>query len=86
MSSFSLKMRFSIEVLGLLSCFFSQAVAAPSKRDLNSFIAAERVIALQGALDNIGPDGAKVPGAGAGFVVASPSKVNPDCKYSPLPI
>ncbi|KAF8855324.1 1, 4-alpha-D-glucan glucohydrolase [Acephala macrosclerotiorum] len=75
-------MRFSVEVLGLLSCFFSQSIAAPSKRDLDSFVAAERVIALQGALDNIGPDGAKVPGAGAGFIVASPSKVNPDYFYT----
>jgi glucoamylase len=32
-------------------------------------------------LNNIGPDGSEVPGAGAGFVVASPSKANPNCKY-----
>jgi hypothetical protein len=50
-------------------------------RDLSSFIASERAIALQGALNNIGPDGSAVPGAGAGFVVASPSKANPDCQY-----
>ncbi len=31
-------------------------------------------------LDNIGPSGAKVPGAGRGIVIASPSKVDPDCK------
>jgi glucoamylase len=36
---------------------------------------------LRGALNNIGPDGSEVPGAGAGFVVASPSKANPNCKY-----
>jgi hypothetical protein len=46
---------------------------------LDAFIAREREIALQGALDNIGPNGAKVPGAHAGLVVASPSKVNPNC-------
>jgi glucoamylase len=69
---------------GLVSLLCSQALAAPAevaKRDLNSFVTSERAIALQGALNNIGPDGSKVPGAGAGFVVASPSKANPNCEY-----
>lgn len=48
--------------------------------DLDSFIQAERAIALQGALNNIGPNGSAVPGAGAGYVVASPSKANPNCQ------
>jgi len=72
----------SSSVAGLLSLFCSGAVAAPAEigaRDLSSFISSERAISLQGALNNIGPDGSKVPGAGAGFVVASPSQVNPDC-------
>jgi glucoamylase len=76
-------MRFSRSFVGLGSLLLSRALAAPSdlrSRDLTSFIAAERAIALQGALNNIGPNGSAVPGAGAGFVVASPSKVNPDCK------
>lgn len=51
--------------------------------DLDAFIAAERAIALQGVLDNIGPDGARVPGASAGYVVASPSKNNPNCDSAP---
>jgi glucoamylase len=71
-------------IAGLISLLCSQALAAPAeigKRDLNSFVASERAISLQGALDNIGPDGSKVPGAGAGFVVASPSKANPNCMY-----
>lgn len=76
---------------GLVSLLCSRALAAPSPqleleaRDLTSFVASERAIALQGALNNIGPDGSEVPGAGAGFVVASPSKVNPDCKRLPSP-
>lgn len=49
--------------------------------DLDKFIKTQKKVALQGVLNNIGPDGAKVPGAGAGFVIASPSKVNPDCEY-----
>lgn len=47
---------------------------------LAGFIASETPIALQGILDNIGPDGKKVAGAGSGLVIASPSKVQPDCK------
>lgn len=46
---------------------------------LENFIAREYNISLNGAIINIG--GANnniVPGAGEGFVVASPSKVNPD--------
>lgn len=51
---------------------------------LDSFVSTERAIALQGALNNIGPDGSEVPGATAGFVVASPSKVNPNCEYGAI--
>jgi hypothetical protein len=81
----SLKMHFTHSLVGLVSLLISQSLAAPSdlrSRDLTSFIAAERAISLQGALNNIGPNGPAVPGAGAGFVVASPSKVNPDCKLA----
>jgi glucoamylase len=73
----------SSSFVGLVSLLLSRAIAAPSElraRDVNSFVAAERPIALQGALNNIGPNGSRVAGAGP-FVVASPSKVNPDCKY-----
>lgn len=53
--------------------------AWPQNVDLDSFVLTERTIALQGALDNIGPNGSEVAGASAGFVVASPSKANPNC-------
>ncbi|KAK4226342.1 Six-hairpin glycosidase-like protein [Podospora fimiseda] len=46
--------------------------------ELEKFIKAENKIAIQGVLDNIGPNGVKVPGAGRGLVIASPSKYNPD--------
>ncbi|KAL3420003.1 Glucoamylase P [Phlyctema vagabunda] len=65
----------------LLLCCSSVVLAAPGtlhSRDVSSFIAVERPFALQSALNNIGPNGSAVPGAGAGFVVASPSKVDPD--------
>lgn len=47
---------------------------------LDSFIASEHPIALQGVLDNIGPMGSNAAGADSGLVIASPSKVDPDCK------
>lgn len=52
----------------------------PQDVDVGSFVATERAIALNGALQNIGPNGSLVQGAGAGFVVASPDKTNPDCE------
>lgn len=60
--------------------------AAQQNASLDPFVTQEKSIALQGALNNIGPNGSKVPGASAGIVVASPSTVNPDCKsLSPFP-
>lgn len=60
------------------------AEVAPSHvvRDVNSFIATERPRALQGILDNIGPDGALAQGAKPGVVIASPSTVNPNYLYT----
>jgi hypothetical protein len=70
---------------GIVSLLCSQATAAPSaginaRSPLDDFVSKESAVSLQGALNNIGPNGSEVPGAGAGFVVASPSKVDPDCK------
>ena len=60
-----------------------QSLASPSnikQRDLDSFIASERAIALQGVLNNIGDKGSKAQGASKGIIIASPSKADPDCK------
>ncbi|KAH6722791.1 1, 4-alpha-D-glucan glucohydrolase [Leptodontidium sp. MPI-SDFR-AT-0119] len=67
-----------------ISALLSLTAASPvlESRDLNSYVATERAIALQGVKDNIGPDGKKVPGAGAGYVVASPSRVDPPYFYT----
>lgn len=46
---------------------------------LASFIASETPKSLKGILDNIGPNGTQVEGAASGLVIASPSKVDPDC-------
>ena len=51
------------------------------RRDLVVTIAAERKIALLGALDNIGLDSVKALGVFAGIVVASPSTENPNCAF-----
>ena len=49
---------------------------------LDSFIAAESPIALQGVLNNIGASGSKAPGASSGIVIASPSTANPNYYYT----
>ncbi len=65
----------SSSVAGLVSLLLTQAVAAPgsndhgshesgrSHSDLDKFINTQKKVALYGVLNNIGPDGAKVPGA-----------------------
>ncbi|KAF4637229.1 hypothetical protein G7Y89_g842 [Cudoniella acicularis] len=76
-------MHFSSSLVGVFSLLCSQAVAIPDlkARDLNSFVTGERTIALQGALNNIGPHGSQVAGAG-NFVIASPSTENPNYFYT----
>ncbi|WYZ46431.1 hypothetical protein EsH8_IX_000656 [Colletotrichum jinshuiense] len=61
---------------GLL--WFAGLVANVAATDLDEFITRQRGVALQSALNNIGPNGALAQGASAGIVVASPSKVDPD--------
>lgn len=71
-------------VLAALS-LFGHGLSSPSQlraRDLESFIATEREIAYKGVLANIGANGARVAGAAAGIVVASPDKFDPDCEYN----
>ncbi|KAG9230132.1 1, 4-alpha-D-glucan glucohydrolase [Amylocarpus encephaloides] len=72
-------MRFSPSVVGILS-IASQALAVPNiqARDVSSFIATQKDIALKGVLDNIGANGSEVTGAGQGIIIASPSKSEPD--------
>ncbi|KAH7626280.1 Six-hairpin glycosidase-like protein [Sordaria sp. MPI-SDFR-AT-0083] len=54
----------------------------PQGVSLKSFIGTEQKIALDGVLANIGPNGARVPGAGPGIVIASPTKENPNYFYT----
>ncbi|ETS75535.1 Glucoamylase P [Pestalotiopsis fici W106-1] len=74
-----------IKIATTVAAFTAVTVARPSIRQtstVDAFIDTERPIALQGILNNIGPDGAKVEGASAGIVVASPSTVDPDYFYT----
>jgi len=66
-------------IMSLIIAFVVAFLCLQVHSDLDSFIRFEKAIALQGALNNIGPNGSAVKGAG-NYVVASPSKVNPDCK------
>ena len=51
-----------------------------STTSLENFIASEVPVALQAILNNTGPRGAMASGVEAGLVIASPSKMNPDCQ------
>ena len=77
----------------LVPCLISSAIglASPTighgikkRADIDSFITTEGAIAYKGTLANIGPNGTGAPGASAGIVVASPSKTDPDCKFTPI--
>lgn len=57
----------------------AEGIFARQSTPLDSFIARQSITARLGVLDNIGgPTGAKVPGAGTGLVIASPSRSDPD--------
>ena len=61
----------------LIAVLAGQALSSPvlESRDLSSFIATEKLIALKGVLANIGADGSLSSGASSGIVIASPSTV-----------
>lgn len=61
--------------------FANPTNSGPIKRatSLDAWLPTELSYALDGALNNIGADGAKARGTSSGIVVASPNKNNPDC-------
>ncbi|KAF2703031.1 carbohydrate-binding module family 20 protein [Pleomassaria siparia CBS 279.74] len=73
-------MRLSTLVAAFAAASFHEAAARLGIRqdNLPAAIENENTIALQGVLDNIGPDGSHAPGAAAGAIVASPSTEDPD--------
>lgn len=57
-----------------------RAAACPTGSSaIDEYVEAERIIALEQLLCNIGDDGCNAVGADPGVVVASPSKSDPDC-------
>ncbi|KAI1356392.1 carbohydrate-binding module family 20 protein [Xylaria sp. FL0043] len=54
----------------------------PQQSSLDSFVKKQRAVSLQNVLNNIGPDGSRAAGAGAGVIIASPSTVNPNYFYT----
>ncbi|KAH8200048.1 hypothetical protein TruAng_005770 [Truncatella angustata] len=77
---------FTVKVATSVAALSTVAVGRPRVRQdtgsVDAFVQTEQPIALQGVLNNIGPDGSKVEGASAGIVVASPSKSDPDYFYT----
>lgn len=65
----------------LAACGVANARVLP-RDDIDTFVEKQRAISLQGVLNNIGPDGSKASGAGAGVIIASPSTDNPNCENS----
>lgn len=71
-------MRFTECSIRSTTPFLAFGTAIPSA--LNTFVSSEKIVALQAVLNNIGSDGVLVPAAASGLVIASPSKVDPDCE------
>ncbi|KAI1420706.1 carbohydrate-binding module family 20 protein [Xylaria sp. FL1777] len=76
----------STKSLAWLSVFAACSVAnggiLPQPGNLDTFVKKQRATSLQNVLSNVGPHGSRVPGAGAGVIVASPSTVNPNYFYT----
>jgi len=67
-----------------LSCVngFPSWTLVDKRAELDTWIANENTIAFAGVLANFGPSGAKAYGAASGILLASPSKIDPDCNTS----
>lgn len=73
----------ALTALSLLTSVHGAAeFALRATGSLDSWLATETPIALQGVLNNIGSSGAFTNGADEGIVIASPSMQDPDCKLS----
>ncbi|KAF9737510.1 glucoamylase P (glycosyl hydrolase family 15) [Paraphaeosphaeria minitans] len=79
-------MKFQAILAPLAATLFHEASANTFRQrqvdNLTSRIEAETTIALQGVLNNFGPDGSEAPGASAEVLIASPSTENPNYYYT----
>jgi glucoamylase len=71
-----------LAALNLLAVTQAAKFVPRATGSLDTWLASETSIALNGVLDNIGSSGAFTEGISSGVVVASPSQVDPDCKSS----
>ncbi|PLB48539.1 putative glucan 1,4-alpha-glucosidase [Aspergillus steynii IBT 23096] len=75
-----------MKALNLLLALVSPSLAIPSlsprQSSLDTWLTQEAEISRTAILNNIGADGAWVPGARAGVVIASPSRNDPDYFYT----
>lgn len=73
----------ALAALNLLTLVQGAAVqfAPRASGSLDTWLASETPVALQGVLNNIGSSGAFTEGADAGSVLASPSKADPNCTF-----
>ncbi|KAI1917658.1 glycoside hydrolase 15 protein [Ophidiomyces ophidiicola] len=74
----SLRLLCTIPLLWSATLGAEARAASRQEETLDQWLTAQSIVSRQGILDNIGPNGAKVSGAHAGIVVASPSKSNPN--------
>lgn len=59
----------------------SALIAPRATTSLDTWLASETAVALQGIQDNIGSSGAYAESASSGVVIASPSTNDPDCTF-----
>lgn len=77
---------YALTSLVLLGTYAFQAAlgrpdgARVKREGVDYFLSTEGPIAINRILCNIGADGCDASGASSGVVIASPSKVNPDCE------
>ncbi|KAF1998194.1 carbohydrate-binding module family 20 protein [Amniculicola lignicola CBS 123094] len=71
----------AISVSGVAAQSLPRQYTSPAD-DLSSRIETQNGISLQGVLNNIGPNGAKAPGASAGVIIASPSTEDPNYYFT----
>jgi hypothetical protein len=73
-------------VLGVVTLWVTHAPRTPTSSDLDSWLANEATVAHTAILNLIGGDGEWVEGATPGVLIASPSRLDPDCMYQRLQV
>lgn len=79
-----------LKALLALNALAGAVVASPAstlyarQADLETYIQNEKTAALQGVLNNFGPDGNLSRGAAPGVAIAGNSEINPPCIF-PIP-